>query len=292
MIEPARPIVVDSIRAVREHVAGARRAGKRIGFVPTLGALHEGHFSLIRSAKQQCDVVVVSIFVNPTQFNDPKDLANYPRTLDADVAACAELGVDLVFAPSADEMYKPDAVTTVRVAKITEPLCGQDRPGHFEGVTTVVAKLLNIVQPDVAYFGQKDAQQSLVVRRMIRDLNMPVEIVVCPTVREPDGLAMSSRNAYLSAEERRQARSLYRALRGAAEAVTAGQRDPVALIAGMRQTITAAGPCMIDYVEVVNPDTLEPVDSVAGRVLIALAVRIGQARLIDNVVVDPAAPAR
>jgi pantoate--beta-alanine ligase len=287
-----QPDVVETVAAVREHVAGARRAGKEIGFVPTLGALHDGHLSLIRAARDRCDYVVVSVFVNPTQFNDPRDLESYPRTLAEDVKACAALDVDLVFAPPVEQMYAANAVTMVRVSTITEPLCGRDRPGHFEGVTTVVAKLFNIVQPDVAFFGQKDAQQSLVVRRMVRDLHMPIEIVVCPTVREPDGLAMSSRNANLTPEQRQQALSLHASLEAALNAIAAGQRDPTALIRQMRDIINAAGPCTIDYVEIVHPETLEPIDTVASTMLIAMAVRIGQVRLIDNILVDPATPTR
>lgn len=286
MSASSQPIVVHTIGAVREHVAEARRAGRRIGLVPTLGALHEGHLSLIRRAREQTDFVVVSIFVNPTQFVADEDLDAYPRTLDADVRACAEVGADLAFAPSAEEMYRPGAQTTVHVTGVTGPLCGAHRPGHFDGVTTVVTKLFNIVQPDAAFFGQKDAQQAVVVRRMTDDLDMPIEIVVCPTVREPDGLAMSSRNAYLSAEERRQALSLYRSLQAAERAVADGQRDSAGLIDRIRQTLEAAGPCVIDYVEIVHPETLDPIDVVGGPALIAVAVRIGQARLIDNIVVD------
>lgn len=291
MTASIRPVVVHTIAEVRGHVADARRAGKTVSVVPTMGALHDGHLSLIRGARDRSGYVVVTVFVNPTQFNDPEDLADYPRTLDADVDACATVGADLVFAPAAREMYRPGAVTTVRVSRITDPLCGRHRPGHFEGVTTVVAKLFNIVQPDMAFFGQKDAQQATVIRRMVDDLDMPVEVVVCPTVREPDGLAMSSRNAHLSPEERSQALSLRRALQGAARAIAEGRRDVGALIDEMRGTISSAGPCEIDYVEIVDPGTLEAVEAIDGAVLIAIAVGIGQTRLIDNIAVDPAAPA-
>ncbi len=292
MTPPAKPEVVPTIAAVRERVAEARRAGRSIGLVPTMGALHEGHLSLVRAARARCDCVVVSIFVNPTQFVAGEDLAAYPRTLEADVAASGVAGADLVFAPPVEEIYQPDAVTTVRVARLTEPLCGRHRPGHFDGVTTVVSKLFNIVQPDVAFFGQKDGQQAVIIRRMVSDLDIPVEIAVCPTIREPDGLAMSSRNTYLSTEQRTQAVSLYRSLQGARQAIADGQRDTAALTAQIRQTLNAAGPCTIDYVEIVRPDSLEPVEIVTGPVMIAAAVRIGQARLIDNIVVDLGAPAR
>ncbi len=290
MTPPARPDVVETIAAVRQRVADARGAGQSIGLVPTMGALHEGHLSLIRRARERTGCVVVSIFVNPTQFVAGEDLDSYPRTLEADVDACGRIGADLVFAPSVEVMYRPDAVTTVRVSGLTETLCGPHRPGHFEGVTTVVSKLFNIVQPDVAFFGQKDAQQAIVLRKMVEDLDMPIEVEVCPTVREPDGLAMSSRNAYLSAEQRQQAVSLYRALDGARQAIADGQRDATTLIARMRETLQSAGPCRIDYVDIVHPTTLEPVDPVTCPVLIALAVRIGRSRLIDNIVVDPATP--
>jgi len=288
MTPSATPIIVESISAVRSRVGSARREGHRIGLVPTMGALHEGHLSLVRHARRRCEYIVVSLFVNPTQFVAGEDYESYPRTLDADVAMCRTEGVDLVFAPSVEEMYDPSAATTVHVARLTETLCGPHRPGHFDGVTTVVTKLFNIVQPDVAFFGQKDAQQAIVIRKMVRDLDMPVEVVVCPTVREPDGLAMSSRNRYLSAEQRQQALCLYRSLQEARRAIEEGQRDTRVLTTRMRRIIEAAGPCAIDYVEVVHPETLERVEHVNGAVLIAVAVRIGKARLIDNILVDPA----
>ncbi len=292
MTAAAGPDVIRTIAEVRRRIREARGAGRTIGLVPTMGALHEGHLSLVRCAREACNEVVVSVFVNPIQFNDARDLEDYPRTLEADVQASAGEGVDWIFAPSVEEMYRPGAATTVRVTGLTDPLCGRHRPGHFDGVTTVVTKLFNIVQPDKAYFGQKDAQQAVVVRRMVADLDMPVDVVVCPTVREPDGLAMSSRNAHLSAAERDQAASLYRALEGARRAVAEGQRDAAALIAQIRETVGSAGPCAIDYVEIRHPDALTPLDTVSEPALIALAVRIGQARLIDNIVVDPARGAR
>lgn len=285
------PAVATTIREIRELVRRARAEGRRIGVVPTMGALHEGHLSLVRRARHTCDYVVVTIFVNPIQFNNADDLRSYPRTLDADVDACAGEGVDAVFAPHVDDMYGPDALTRVRVDKLTEPLCGRDRPGHFEGVTTVVAKLFNIVQPDAAFFGQKDAQQAIAVQRMTADLNFPVDVVICPTVREPDGLAMSSRNVHLTPEQRQQATCLYRALEEACGMVAAGERRTAPLVERMREVITSAGPCTVDYAEIVDAKTLEPVEEITGDTLIALAVQIGSARLIDNALVDPNGPA-
>lgn len=261
-------------------------AGRRIGFVPTMGALHEGHRSLIRAARAACQDVIVSIFVNPTQFGPGEDFDRYPRPLEADLAACCAEGVDAAFCPSVQEMYSQDAATKVTVSRLAEGLCGAHRPGHFDGVTTVVAKLFNIVQADVAFFGQKDAQQAAVIRRMVRDLCIPIEIVVCPTVREPDGLAMSSRNVYLSPAERTQALSLSAALRWAQERVATGERKTLELVRGMRRQIEAAGPCAIDYIEIVDAEELTPKAVVEGRCLVALAVRIGKTRLIDNVVVE------
>jgi pantoate--beta-alanine ligase len=275
-----------TIQQVREHVSAARNAGRRVGFVPTMGALHEGHRSLMRVARAASQDVVVSIFVNPTQFGPGEDFERYPRPLEADLAACREEGVDGVFCPSVAEMYSPDAVTAVAVSRLQEGLCGVHRPGHFDGVTTVVAKLFNIVQPDAAFFGQKDAQQAVLIRRMVRDLCMPVEVVVCPIVREADGMALSSRNVYLSPAERAQARSLSAALRWTQAQVAAGARCALGLVQGMRQQIEAAGPCSIDYIEIVDAEALRPKTVIEGRCLVALAVRIGKTRLIDNVLVE------
>jgi len=280
------PTLIRTISELRQALRPYRQRGSRIGFVPTMGALHEGHLSLIRRARQECDVVVVSIYVNPTQFGPAEDFDRYPRQLEKDLQACEQEGVDFVFAPSDREMYGDGTLTTVHVARLTDRLCGPFRPGHFDGVCTVVAKLFNIVQPDAAYFGQKDAQQAVVIRRMTADLNFPVEIVVCPTVRESDGLAASSRNAYLTEQQRRQATCIYRALKAAEDEILAGQREPAVLIDKIRQVILDAGPCEIDYIEIVDPETLEPVRKVSGRVLIATAVRIGNTRLIDNIVVE------
>lgn len=281
--------VARSIAECRAAVAAARRAGRRITLAPTMGALHAGHVSLFRAAAGDRAFVVVSIFVNPTQFGPHEDFSRYPRDEAGDLAACRGAGVELAFLPTAAEMYPPGATTTVRVAELSHGLCGPLRPGHFEGVATVVAKLLNIVQPDAAYFGQKDAQQLAIIRRMVRDLDMPIEIVGCPTVREADGLALSSRNAYLSPQQRRQATCLHRALSAAAERAAAGERDAAALIAGMRQVIEAAGPSQIEYVSIVDPETLTPVERIERVALAALAVRIGATRLIDNIVLSPGA---
>lgn len=277
---------LETISETRAFLRPYRRAGRRVGLVPTMGALHEGHLSLIRRAKAECDLVVVSIFVNPTQFGPAEDFTAYPRPLEADLAACRTTGVDAAFCPSPAEMYDPAVATEVTVSRLTEGLCGAHRPGHFAGVTTVVAKLFNIVQPDAAYFGQKDAQQAVVIRKMVRDLDFPIDIVVCPTVRERDGLAMSSRNAYLSPEQRQQALSLSGALDWARDQIQDGQRGVPMLLEGMRARIEAAGPCTIDYIDVVDAEELTPLHQIEHKCLIALAVRIGQTRLIDNIVVE------
>lgn len=279
--------VLRTISEMRRAVAAARRAGRRVGFVPTMGALHDGHLSLVRAARRETGCAVVSIFVNPTQFGPQEDFERYPRNEADDLRKCAGAGVDLVFVPAVEEMYRPDAATTVRVAGPTEHLCGPLRPGHFEGVATIVTKLLNIVQPDMVFFGQKDAQQLAVIRRMVRDLDMPVEVVGCPTVREPDGLALSSRNAYLSREERAQAVCLYEALQEARRRILRGERDVHALTAAMRQVVLATTPARIDYIELVDPQTLQPLERIEGHVLAALAVYIGRTRLIDNLTIDP-----
>jgi len=278
--------VCHEIDQTRQAVITARRAGRTVGFVPTMGALHAGHLSLVDAARKETDFVVVSIYVNPIQFGPAEDVDTYPRPLQADLDLCRQHGVDLVFAPSDRVMYGQTRLTTVHVADITEPLCGRHRPGHFDGVTTVVAKLFNIIPADVAYFGQKDAQQALVIRRMVRDLNIPIQIRIGPTTRESDGLALSSRNKYLDPEQRKQAACLYQALTTAKEAVAAGRRDCKVLIEQMKQVIHSAGPARIDYIAIVDPATLNPLETVAGPALIALAVKIGQARLIDNIVLD------
>ena len=279
--------VTRDIASTRRTLAAVRQAGRRVALVPTMGALHAGHVSLMEAARRDGGYVVVSIFVNPTQFGAGEDFQRYPRDEAGDLRTCERVGVDLVFIPPVAEMYAPDAATTVHVARLTDTLCGPHRPGHFDGVATVVTKLFNIVQPDAAYFGQKDAQQLAVIRRMVRDLDLPIEIIACPTVREADGLALSSRNAYLSPGERVQARCLYRALCAARRLVEGGQRDARRIEEAMRRSIEESGPAVIDYVSVVDPLTMQPVERIERRVLLALAVRIGMTRLIDNLLVDP-----
>ena len=266
--------------------AGARGMGRRIGFVPTMGALHEGHLSLVRAARQRADLTVVSIFVNPAQFGPGEDYRSYPRDRAADSALLIREGVDILFAPDAEEIYPPDFQTSVLVERLSEPLCGRFRPGHFRGVATVVLKLFNIVSPDGAFFGRKDAQQSIIIQRLVRDLNLPVEVVVCPIVREPDGLAMSSRNAYLSAEERAAAPVLHRSLERARELLLGGERRAGILIGEMRKLVEAEPRARMDYIEAVDAATLSPLALLSGRVLLALAVWVGSARLIDNMLID------
>ncbi len=275
--------IATTIDEVRGRVAEARRRGKRIGLVPTMGALHEGHLALIRAARAASGHVVVSIFVNPTQFVAGEDFERYPRPLEADLAACRGAGVDLVFAPTAAEMYPAGSVTRLSVPILSEKMCGAFRPGHFDGVCTVVAKLFAIVQPDAAWFGEKDAQQLAIVRRMAADLNLPVEVRACPTVREPDGLARSSRNAYLAADERRRALVLARALGEAEAAIRAGGRDAAAVAEAVRRRIAQEEGVELQYVAVVDPDTLEDLGTIQDRALVAVAARVGKTRLIDNV---------
>ncbi|HUU82279.1 MAG TPA: pantoate--beta-alanine ligase [Phycisphaerae bacterium] len=278
--------VLGTIKETRSALGGVRAKGQSIGLVPTMGALHAGHRSLAVATRRRCDFVVVSIFVNPTQFGPGEDFDRYPRTLDADLDACRDDGVNLVFHPDVAQVYPGRRLTTVHVSRITECLCGRHRPGHFDGVTTVVAKLFEIVRPDLAFFGEKDYQQLVVIRRMAADLNMPVEIVGCPTVREPDGLAMSSRNQYLTDAQRRQATVLYRSMCGCAKRIRSGELEAAALMAGIEEEIRASGPVEIDYVAILDPDTLESVQRVDGPARICLAVRIGKCRLIDNLAVD------
>ena len=256
-----------------------------LGLVPTMGALHEGHLSLMRAAKVKCEMVAVSIFVNPTQFGPTEDLAKYPRTFERDCQLLEREGVDIVFAPSVEEMYPKGEVTWVTVEGLSEKLDGKSRPGHFRGVTTVVSKLLHIVEPDVAFFGQKDAAQLAVIRRMVRDLNIPVEIVACPIVREPDGLAMSSRNAYLNAEDRRRALVLQRSLRRVEEEFRKGERKATQLGA-IAKDVFAEEPVRLDYFEIVDPDTLDPVEKILGPALVAVAAYVGPTRLIDNTLLN------
>jgi pantoate--beta-alanine ligase len=275
-----------TIAEIRACVREARAVGKTVGFVPTMGALHAGHISLIKAARTRCDHAVVSIFVNPTQFGPGEDLDKYPRPFEQDLAICESHGVDAVFAPTAAEMYPRENLTWVNVEKLTDRLCGQFRPGHFRGVATVCTKLFNIVGPDVAFFGQKDAQQALVVRRMVADLNMPLEIVVCPTVREPDGLAMSSRNRYLAPQERKDAARIYKSLESSRELIESGQRDAGAIRARMCEVLEGVPSMRVEYASIADAETLEELDRIRGRVLIAVAVRMESARLIDNILVD------
>jgi len=275
-----------TIESVRKFIAQARAEGKTIGFVPTMGALHAGHVSLIEAAVDRCNFVVVSIFVNPTQFGPSEDLDKYPRDLTGDMKICEDAGVDLVFAPSASEMYPSENITWVTVERLTDNLCGRFRPGHFRGVTTVCAKLFDIVCPDVAFFGQKDAQQAIVIKRMVADLNMPLEIVVCPTVRQPDGLAVSSRNQYLTDSERKDAILLSAALAECENKVSKGCRDCPKLIETMRAVISSSSEIEIEYISIVDTTTLADIDVVEGQALVALAAKIGSTRLIDNILLN------
>jgi pantoate--beta-alanine ligase len=287
MAATARPQLVTKIAQLREILTTVRRDGKRIGLVPTMGALHEGHLSLARASRAECGCTVVSIYVNPTQFGPNEDLDRYPRTLESDLDALAECGAELAFVPSNEEMYGPGYSTWVEVGTVAKSLEGQSRPVHFRGVATVVLKLLNIVVPDVTYFGQKDYQQTLVVRRMIEDLNLPVELRVCPTVREPDGLAMSSRNAHLSAQARKDSLVIDKALQLADQLVGQGQRSAQAVAGRMRELLMTVPNAQIDYIALVDPDTLEPVDEISRPALAAIAMTIENIRLIDNCLLDP-----
>ena len=280
--------VISSTLEMQQAALALRAQGKRIGFVPTMGNLHDGHLSLVRIAKRRADVVAVSVFVNPAQFGPTEDFAAYPRTFAADRALCEQEGADLLFHPAVAEMYAADASVRLVETSLSDTLCGAARPGHFDGVCTVVAKLFNVVLPHVAVFGEKDAQQLRVIRRMVRDLRFPVEIVAGPTAREPDGLARSSRNQYLTAEQRPQAVCLRRALAEAERRFAAGERDPAALVAAMRAVVAQAPAAKIDYVAIVDDETLQPLAGpIARPALAALAVWVGQPRLIDNAVLRP-----
>ncbi len=278
--------VAKTIESIRDVVKAARRRGWKIGLVPTMGALHVGHVSLIEAARKDCDFVTVSIFVNPTQFGPGEDFAKYPRPLEADLEICRKAGVDAVFAPAPEVVYPGQNLTWVTVEKLTEPLCGRSRPGHFRGVATVCTKLFNIVGPDVAYFGQKDAQQAITIRRMVHDLNLPLEIVVCPTVREPSGLAISSRNQYLSEPQKKDAAQIYKALQECRRMIDAGVTVAQPIIASMREILQQVPSMEIEYVSIVDAETLETIEKIAGQALVAVAVRLGSTRLIDNILVD------
>jgi len=277
---------IDEMRAARH---AARRKGKTVGLVPTMGALHEGHLSLVRMARAQCDLVVVSIFINPLQFGPHEDLAKYPRNFDRDRDLLEREGVEVIFAPTVEEMYPAGAITYVTVEALSDRLCGRSRPGHFRGVTTVVSKLFHIVEPDRAFFGQKDAAQSVIIRRMVRDLDIPVQVVIGPIVREPDGLAMSSRNAYLDASQRLSALVLHRSLLAVQERFDRGERKVQALIEAGKQVFSEDPSVRLDYLEIVDPETLDPVDDLSQRALVAVAAFVGKARLIDNVVLSESA---
>lgn len=269
----------------QKRMLACRRAGKTVGFVPTMGALHDGHMSLVRRARKRCDVTAVSIFVNPLQFGPGEDLARYPRTVKRDLALCAAAGVDYVFLPAAESLYPPDFRTDVNVGGLGDALCGKSRPGHFRGVTTVVAKLLNLAQCDRAFFGQKDAQQALIVKKMVRDLNLPVVIEICPIVREKDGLAMSSRNRFLNPSERQQAVALFRAIKSAEMLVRGGERRGIRIVRAAEREIKKAPLAKIDYVELRDAENLQPVKNIGDTAtLLALAVFFGKTRLIDNTV--------
>jgi len=278
--------VVKTIEQAGEVVRAARSKGKVIGFVPTMGALHAGHISLIEAAKEKCDFVVVSIFVNPTQFAPGEDFQKYPRPLEKDIEICKEQGVDVVFNPTPQQMYAGENLTWVTVEKLTEGLCGASRPGHFRGVTTVCAKLFNIVQPDIAFFGQKDAQQAIVIRKMVADLNVPLEIVVCPTVREADGLAISSRNQYLTEQERADAVLIYKSLQKCREMIESGAKDAQTITGQMRKILNQSTLIEIEYINLVDAETLEAAEQIGGCILAAVAARVGSTRLIDNIVMD------
>ncbi len=273
----------NTIRDMRAASRAAKRTGLRLGLVPTMGALHEGHLSLLRAAKASCHVVAASIFVNPTQFGPNEDLAKYPRPLERDRELLENGGVDLLFAPSVDEMYPNGAPTWVTVEDLSDKLDGRSRPGHFRGVTTIVTKLFHAVEPDAAFFGQKDAAQAAIIRRLVRDLDFPVEIVICPIVREPDGLAMSSRNIYLDLRQRKQALVLQRSLMQVKQMAGTGERNAARLSAAAKEIFAAEPAVRLDYLEIVDPDSLDPVNDVSKGALVAVAAFVGTTRLIDNI---------
>ena len=275
-----------TIKAVREFVDKARKSDKSIGFVPTMGALHEGHMSLIEAAVKRCDFVIVSIFVNPTQFAPSEDFDEYPRDFEGDLAKCEQAGVDVVFAPSAGEMYPRESLSWVNLEKVTENLCGLSRPTFFRGVATVCTKLFNIVRPDIAFFGQKDAQQAIVIKRMVQDFNMPLDIEVCPTVREKDGLALSSRNQYLTDQQRKEALLINKALKKCEAMIQSGQRNSGTLIAAMRDILSPGKQVEIDYIKIVDTEMVEDIGQIAQKALVAVAAKVGNTRLIDNIMID------
>lgn len=288
----SNPAVLHTRAELQNAIDHARAARKRIGVVPTMGALHAGHVSLVEAACQECDFVIVTIFVNPTQFGPQEDFQKYPRTLAADMAQVAAWPVDVIYAPRDEEVYPTGFATFVEPAGAALPLEGERRPGHFRGVTTVVLKLFQQTQPDVAYFGQKDYQQTCVVRQMVRDFDLPVRIQVCPTVREDDGLALSSRNVYLSAQERQQALVLSRSLLLAIELVSAGEKSTGNILAKLQTLYDAEPSIKVEYLTIVDPETLGAVTEVTTRVVALVAARVGATRLIDNAIIEPSSPAR
>ena len=279
--------IIESLEVMGEVCRKARQEGRSVGLVPTMGAFHEGHLSLMRESRKRDQLVIVSLFVNPMQFGPGEDYGRYPRDREGDSAKASVIGVDYLFAPSTDALTPKGYSTYVLVERLSDKLCGASRPGHFRGVTTIVCKLFHITNPNRAYFGQKDAQQTILMGRMIADLNWDIELVVLPTVREKDGLAMSSRNAYLNPQQRGEATILFRSLRWAEEEIRRGERDARKIRAEMRRMISSMKTARIDYVALVDPASLEEANRVEGKVLIALAVRFGEARLIDNLVVEP-----
>jgi pantoate--beta-alanine ligase len=281
--------LINTVEEMRRLARGARSEGQRLGLVPTMGALHQGHLSLVARARARSDLVVVSIFVNPTQFGPQEDFARYPRSLENDCALVAKAGIEVVFAPSVEEMYGDGTETWVLVEGMSDRLCGRSRPGHFRGVATVVLKLFHIVEPDFAFFGQKDAAQVAIIRRMVDDLNLAVEIEACPIVREADGLALSSRNAYLSHSERKSALALYRSLCRSKELFDGGERNSAKLVSAGRKEIARESQLRLDYFEIVDPDTLLPVPEIKRPALAAVAAFVGNTRLIDNILLSPGA---
>ena len=280
-------LVFKAINPLRKQIKNLRARGKTIGFIPTMGALHEGHLSLIKKARQQNDIVVLSIYVNPTQFGPKEDFNKYPRTLKDDKLLAETCGVDLLFLPNNDTMYTPEHEASVSLNGFTKTLCGKTRPGHFKGVTTVVSKLLNIVTPDTMYLGQKDAQQAVILKKMVADLNFDVKVIVCPILREKDGLAMSSRNVYLNDKYRRESTILYQSLKEARQKIKTGEKKSKKIIDLITKNILNHTHGKIDYIACVDAETLKDVTTLDGKTLIALAVKFGSTRLIDNIVVNP-----
>jgi len=279
--------IISEIKKLRKEITSARREDKKTGFVPTMGAIHKGHLSLIKAAVESCDFVIVSIFVNPTQFGEGEDFQQYPRELNSDAEICEKEGVDLIFAPSTEQMYPRKQLTWVNVESLSEGLCGASRPGHFRGVCTVCTKLFNIVQPDVAFFGQKDAQQAVVIKRMVADLNIPLKIEVCPVVRDEDGLATSSRNKYLSDEQRKDALLIYKSLCECRKLYEQGVKDTNRLRGKIEEVLGTSRAVEIDYITLVDAETLEQVSKVSGRnVLAAVAAKVGDTCLIDNIILE------